>query len=93
MLEPSYRSTPDAAATRRRNTDLCAGKSATPAGSRRSHPFYEITHRWGSSEAPFHFEFDEAVEFDRILDGQFFRDRFDEAGDDHLLGVVVVQPP
>src|SRR6056297_2153211 len=43
------------------------------------------------SEAPLHLEFDETVEFDRVLDGQFLRDRLDEAGDDHLLGVVVVQ--
>src|SRR6056297_2089183 len=43
------------------------------------------------SEAPLHLEFDKAVEFDRVLDRQFLRDRLDEAGDDHLLGVVVVQ--
>jgi len=43
-------------------------------------------------ERALHLQFDEAVQFDGVLDGQLFRDRLDEAGDDHLLCVVVVQP-
>src|SRR6056297_3185616 len=44
------------------------------------------------SERALHFEFDEPVQLDRVLDGQLFRDGLDEARNDHLLGVVVVQP-
>ncbi len=44
-----------------------------------------------SAKTAFHFEFDEAVEFDRVLDWEFLRDGFDEPAHDHLFRVVVVQ--
>ncbi len=44
-----------------------------------------------SAKTAFHFEFDEAVEFDRVFDGEFLGDGFDEPAHDHLLRVVVVK--
>ena len=39
-----------------------------------------------------HLEFDEPVQLDGVLDGQLFGDGLDEARNDHLFRVVVVQP-
>src|SRR6056297_656790 len=44
-----------------------------------------------SPERALHLEFDEPVELNGVLDGQFLRDRLDEPRDDHLFRVVVVE--
>src|SRR5680860_1585290 len=71
----------------------------TPQGSSRAReaPLWRLSESQAgsvatSANASLHLQLDQPVELDRVLHRQLFGDRLDEAVDDHLRGLLLVEP-
>src|SRR6185369_14677046 len=72
------------ARTQRWGTVLC---TAPTRGRRQGCPRVTI-----SADRALHLQLDQAVQLDRVLHRQLFGDRLDEPVDDHLRGLLLVEP-